>query len=151
MAIIPRRPFWDINKWFEDGEDWPEFLGPRLRMRGLEALRAPKIDIYETEKDIVADIELPGVDPKDIDVEVRDNVLKIEAKKKEKKEEKGKGYYHKEISSGYYKRAMPLPVEVQGNKTNAVYQDGMLKIIIPKKEIKKPEEEKGVKVKVKSA
>lgn len=144
MPIIPWRPFRDIERWFEEG--WfPEEGWPRLR---FPMVKTPRIDIYETEKEVVAEVELPGVDLKNITVEVKDNVLRIEAKKEEKKEEKGKGYYRKEISAGYYKRAVPLPIEVIGEKAEAEYKEGILKVRIPKKEIKK-EEKRPIKIKVK--
>lgn len=147
MPIIPWRPLWDIDRWFEEEwEDW--FERPRWG-RLLPMIRTPKMDIYETEKEVVAEVELPGVDPKDIDIEVKDNYLKIEAKKEEKKEEKEKGYYRKELSKGYYKRVVPLPVEVIGEKAEADYKEGILKITIPKVKPSKKEEKKGIKVKVK--
>ena len=159
MPIIPWRPFRDIEDWFAalEGEprlwreeEWPEEWFGRPRWgRLLPMVRAPKMDIYETDDKVVAEVELPGVDPKNVDVEVKDNVLKIEAKKEEKKEEKGKGYYRKEISAGFYKRAVPLPVEVIGEKAEATYEEGILKVVIPKKEVKNAEK-KGIKIKVKS-
>jgi len=106
------------------------------------------MDIYEEGNNVVAKVELPGVDPKNIDAEVKDNVLKVEAKTEEKKEEKGKGYYRKEISAGYFKRAVPLPVEVIGEKADAKYEEGILKVVIPKKQVKKGKK-KGTKIKVK--
>ena len=152
MPIIPRRPFWDIEKWFD--EEWPERperLRPHLRRPRLPNLRAPRMDIYEKGANIMAEVELPGVDPKNIDVEVRDNLLKVEAKRKEKKEEKKKGYYRKEISSGFYKRVVPLPAEVVSDKAKAEYRDGVLRIEIPKKKVKKIEKGEGVKIKIKTA
>lgn len=143
MPIIPWRPFEDLDRWF-DG-DW--FERPRWGM--LPTLRAPKMDIYEEGDNVIAEVELPGVDPKNIEVEVKDNYLKVEAKGEEKKEEKKKGYYRKEMSKGYYKRVVPLPVEVVGEKADAKYKDGVLKIVIPKKKAVKKKEGKGVKIKVK--
>jgi len=149
MPIIPWRPFFDLEKWFE--EEWPEewFEKPRWQKGLFPMVRAPKMDISETEKEIIAEVELPGVDPKNIEVEVKDNVLSVAAEKKDEKEEKKKGYYRKEISRGFYKRAIPLPVEVIGEKTNAEYQDGILKVIVPKVKPGKPEKKKAFKVKVK--
>lgn len=141
MPLIPYRPFWDLNRWFE--EEWPERWFPRI-----PALRTPKMDIYETDGNVVAEVELPGVDSKNIEVEVKDNVLKVEAKAEEKKEEKGKGYYRKELSKGYYKRAVPLPVEVVGEKAEASFEGGILKVVIPKVKPKKREKEKPIKIKV---
>jgi len=147
MPIIPYRPFWDLDRWFEEG--WGDFWErPRWGWR-LPTLRTPRMDVYEDNGNVVAEVELPGVDPKNIEVEVKDNVLKVEAKAEEKKEEKGKGYYRKELSRGYYKRAVPLPVEVIGEKAEASYEGGILKVVIPKVKPKKKEEKK-VKIKVKT-
>jgi len=144
MPIIPYRPFWDIERWFEEGPEWPEFRVPRVPM-----IRTRRMDIYETDREVVAEVELPGVDPKNIEVKVKDNYLRVEAKAEEKKEEKGKGYYRKEISAGYYKRVVPLPVEVIGEKADATYEEGILKVVIPKKKPVKKEEKKPIKIKVK--
>ncbi len=145
MPIIPWRPFWDIDRWFD--EEWPD-IWERPRMRRFARIRAPKMDIYETEKEVVARVELPGVESKNINIEVEDNTLKIEAKTEEKKEEKKKGYYRKEISSGFYKRVVPLPAEVIGKEAKADYVEGILTITIPKIKPKK-EKKKVIKVKVK--
>ena len=150
MPLIPRRPFWDIERWFEEGPEWewPEFRFPRIIPR-FPMMRAPRMDIYEDNGNVVAEVELPGVDPKDINVEVKDNILKVEARTEEKKEEKRKGYYQKEMSWGFYKRAVPLPVEVIGEKAEATYKEGILKVVIPKVKPKKEKKQKGIKVKVK--
>jgi len=145
MGLIPKRPFWEIEKFLEDwfGEDM-------IRMPSLSGMTTPRMNIYEDNGNVVAEVELPGVDPKNIDVEVKDNVLKVEAKTEEKKEEKKKDYYRKEISAGYYKRAVALPVEVKTEKAEATYADGILKIVIPKVEPEK-EKKKGIKIKVKKS
>jgi len=152
MPIVPWRPFWDIDKFFE--EEWPEdwFEKPRWGLRKwLEEtpmIRTPRMDIYEKDNNVFAEVELPGINPENIEVEVRDNVLRIEAKAEEKKEEKGKGYWRKEIGAKYFKRQVLLPAEVVGEKAEAEYKDGILKVSIPKKEIKK-EEKKPITIKVK--
>ena len=135
-----------MERWFD--EEWPDvWAWPRHRLRRFARMRAPRMDIYETDKDVVAEVELPGIDPKNINVEVQDNILKVEAKGEEKKEEKKKGYYRKEISAGYYRRAVPLPAEVLGNKAQADYKEGILKVTIPKARSQK--EKKAIKIKVK--
>jgi len=143
MPIIPWRPFWEIERWFE--EEFPEFL----EWPEIPKIRTPRMNISETEDKVIAEVELPGVDPENIEVEVKDNYLKIEAKKKEEKEEKKKGYFRREISAGYFKRVVPLPVEVEEEKAEAEYENGILRIEIPKKAPKKVE--KKVKIKVKKA
>jgi len=143
MPIIPWRPFGDIERWFEEMEPERWFEFPRVPM-----IRTPRMDIYETNGEVVAEVELPGIDPKNIEVEVKDNVLKVEAKAKEKKEVKEKGYYRKELGARYFKRAVSLPTEVIGEKAEAEYEGGVLKVTIPKTKLKKVEEKK-IKIKVK--
>ncbi len=151
MPLVPWRPFRDLERWFE--EEWPEIWEwPERWLPSVPKgtmMRTPRVDVYETDGDVVAEFELPGVDPKNIDVEVKDDMIKVEAKAEEKKEEKKKGYYRKELSRGYYKRIIPLPVNVQENKAEASYDKGVLKVVIPKVEPTKKAEKK-VKVKVKS-
>jgi HSP20 family protein len=143
MPIIPWRPFWDIERWFE--EEWPEWEWPR---EIIPTVRTPRMDIYETDDKVVAEVELPGVKPENINVEVKNDILKIEAKAEEKKEEKGKGYYRKEMGTRYFKRTVSLPTEVIGEKAEAEYSDGILKVTIPKAKPKEVKEKK-IKVKVK--
>jgi len=143
MPIIPWRPFWDIERWFE--EEWPEWEWPR---EIIPTVRTPRMDIYETDDKVVAEVELPGVKPENINVEVKNDILKIEAKAEEKKEEKGKGYYRKETGTRYFKRTVSLPTEVIGEKAEAEYSDGILKVTIPKAKPKEVKEKK-IKVKVK--
>ena len=144
MPLIPWRPFRDIDDFFEDWELPERFFS------AVPAIKAPKVDVYEDKGNVIVEAELPGVDPKNIEVEVRDNVLKIEAKTEEEKEKKEKGYYRKEISRGYCKRIISLPAEVKGEKANASYDKGVLKIVIPEVKPSKERKEKGIKVKVKS-
>jgi HSP20 family protein len=142
MPIIPWRPFWEIERWFE--EFWPEeweFRFPKIR--------TPRMDIYEKDDKVIAEVELPGVDPENIEVEVKDNILSVSAKGKEVKEEKGKGYYKREMGERYFKREVLLPTEVVEEKAEAEYENGILKVTIPK--AKPKEEKKKIKIKVKKA
>ena len=144
MALVPWKSFWDMDDWFDEE---PKLLG---KLDNLAIIKSPKVDIYETKKDVVAEVELPGVDPDKIKIEViDDNLLEIEAGKEFSKEKKNKNYYKKEISSSFYKRLVPLPVEVTGEKSSADYKDGILKIMIPKKNLKKIDN-KRVQVKIKN-
>ena len=143
MPIIPWRPFWELERWFEEG--FPEFFEEEFFK--FPRVRTPRMDIYEKDNKIVAEIEIPGVKPENINVEVTDNLLKIEAKSKEEKEEKEKGYYKKEIGAKYFKRVVALPAEVKGEEAQAEYEDGILRIEIPK--LKKEEKTKKIQVKVK--
>ena len=86
MPLIPWRPFRDIDRWFD--EEWPETWLPEIPKGAL--MRTPRVDVYEKDSDVVAEVELPGVKQENIDVEVKNDMLKIEAKSEEEKEEKEK-------------------------------------------------------------
>lgn len=142
MTLIPYNPFREIEKFFED---WASRFD-ELAIPEFSLIEEPRMDIYEKDDKIVAEIAMPGVDPKSIEVSIEDDVLKVEAKKEEKVEEKKKNYYRKEIKAGYLKRMVSLPVPVKSEEAQASYQNGILKIEIPKKEEKK---EKAKKIPVK--
>jgi HSP20 family protein len=143
MPLIPWRPFWEIEKWFE--EEWPDLFSEKFK---FPKIRTPRMDIYEIKDKVVAEVELPGVKPEDIEVEVKEDSLKVKAVSKEEKEEKGRDYYRKESGERYFKRISSLPTEVVAEKAKAEYKDGILRIEIPKKASKK-EKEKKIKIKVK--
>lgn len=143
MPIIPWRPFGDMEKWFEEMEPERWFEFPRV-----PTIRTPRMDIYEDDGNVIAEVELPGVEAKNIEVEVKDNILNVEAKAEEKKEVKEKGYYRKEMGARYFKRQVPLPAEVIGEKAGAEYTDGVLKVTVPKTKAQKVEKKK-IKIKTK--
>ncbi len=110
--------------------------------------REPLADIFETDKEIIATIELPGVDKKDIDVNLRDDGLEIKVEKKDehKEEDKKKGFYRIERRySGFY-RFIPLPEYADRSKIDATYNNGVLELRIPKL---KKKESSGSKIRVK--
>jgi HSP20 family protein len=95
---------------------------------------APHIDISESDKDITVSAELPGMDEKNIEVSLSDDMLTIKGEKKEEKEDKGKDYYRKERSYGSFSRTIPLRVEVQADKVDATFKKGVLTVTLPKSE-----------------
>jgi len=145
MALIPFRGGWDIDRWFDD-DFWPEW--PSLKL--VQMPDAPKIDIYEKYDKVKIKAQLPGFKPEQINAQIKDNMLVLEARREEKKEEedKDKKYWRREISQGYMKRVLPLPVEVESDKAEAEFEDGILKIIVPKAQ-PKIEEEKTKKLEIK--
>ncbi len=128
MALIPYRGGWDIDRWFDDNDwiNWPSF-------QLMKMPETPKMDIYEKDGKVVVKAELPGFKRDQINAQIKDGVLTIEAKSEEKQEEddKKKGYWRKEIHRGYVKRAIALP-EIEEDKVEAEFENGVLKIIAPK-------------------
>lgn len=129
MSLIPWRPFSDLDKFFGD-DDWLLPVFPRTE------LVKPAMDIKETDKEIIAEVEAPGFDPEKIEVSVEDGVLKVRGSMDEKKEEKEKGYWRKEIRKGSFERVVRLPVAVKEDAVEATYEKGVLTIVMPKAEAK---------------
>ena len=100
----------------------------------MAKINIPKMDVFEKEGNLVAKAELPGFEPDQINAQVKDNMVIIEARSEKDSEEenKEKGYWRKEINQGYVRRVIPLPVEVDSDKAQAEFENGVLTITIPK-------------------
>lgn len=131
MTLIPRRPFEDLDRFFED-DDW--FLPLVHKGRAVE----PALDLYEKDNNLIAELNLPGIDPEKVEVTVKDHTLRITGGSEETKEEedKDKGYWRKEIRKGSFDRIVQLPTTVDENNIEANYEDGILKVTMPKSEEK---------------
>ncbi len=90
------------------------------------------IDVYQTPKSIVIKSTIAGVNPEDIDISINNDMLTIRGKREEKEEIKEKNYLYKECYWGSFSRSIILPVEVEANKIDAVLENGVLSITLPK-------------------
>ncbi|OOY02659.1 Hsp20/alpha crystallin family protein [Thioclava sp. F28-4] len=88
-------------------------------------------DVVETDNAVEVSIELPGMDMKDIEVSVSDDMLTVKGEKKIERQEEKKGYYLSERSYGAIYRTIPLPPGVDGEKAEASFKDGVLTIRLP--------------------
>jgi HSP20 family protein len=107
--------------------------------------KAP-VDLYETDKEVIAKFDIPGVDKKDIDIRVAEDRLSVKVEKKSQKEEKSKDYYFLERSYAGFYRSVPLPPYIKSDQAKAEYKDGVLTIKIPKDEEKLKSKEVKVNV-----
>lgn len=96
------------------------------------AMLAPSIDVKETDTSIEIEAELPGVDEKDVQVTIEDNVLTIKGEKKADKAENKKDYYMSERSYGSFLRSFELPTGIDASKVSAAFTKGVLKVTLPK-------------------
>ncbi len=141
---------WDEFRRFEEmmNRMFEEFWGrPSGRRRMLPSgergeiapaeYREPFIDLIETDKEITATAEMPGLEKEDIKINLTEDRLEISAEtsREEKKEEKG--YVYRERRSGSYYRAITLPSPVDPDSSKATYKNGVLEIKMPKTEVKK--------------
>jgi len=110
------------------------FFGPAENEgNGLTKVWAPRVDVAETEKEVFVKAELPGVDPKDVELNVHGGVLTIRGEKKEEKEENKKEYHRVERFFGQFYREVPLPAGIDADKITATSAQGVITVAIPKK------------------
>jgi len=142
MALVrwnPRRgvpSIWDeVDRLFED-------LFPRTVTHTdfYEADWMPRVDISETDDNLVIAAEIPGMKKEDINISVEDGVLTLKGERKHENEKKEKNYHRIERSYGSFYRSFRLPPSVDTEKVHASYKDGVLKVTLPKLEEVKPRE-----------
>ena len=132
------RPNRDLFDWFFEDLGLPGLLSEETTIE-------PAFDLSETEKELIVKAEVPGMDKKDININLSDGLLTITGEKKHEKKEDSENYHHVERRYGKFSRTLRLPVEVEAGKVDATYKDGVLNITLPKSEPVKPK-----KIEVKS-
>lgn len=140
------RSFFDRDPFALLQQEMDELLG-RFRGNGnggqqLSAI-LPSADVSETNDAVQIRMDVPGMKPEEIDIEVSGNTIRIRGEHKEEKEEKGKTFHRLERRQGSFSREFTLPTAVKEGKITADYQDGVLSIVL-----RKTEESKTQKVKV---
>ncbi|WP_028950735.1 Hsp20/alpha crystallin family protein [Sulfurihydrogenibium subterraneum] len=104
----------------------------------------PRVDVYEKDNSIIIEAEVPGAKKEDIEVKVKDNAVVIRGEVKKEEEKKEENYYRSERFYGKFERVIPLPADVKVEDAKAEYQDGVVKLTLPK-----ATSEKEVKIEVK--
>jgi len=146
MALVPWKPFDELTSFRREMDRlWDRFFSERPALDMLEKGWEPTLDITETKSDLIVKAELPGIDPKEIDISLTGDTLTIKGEKQQEKEEKEENYYRIERSYGIFSRTIKLPMSVQNDRIKASYQHGVLKITLPKSEEAK---QKQIKIKV---
>jgi HSP20 family protein len=99
---------------------------------------SPRIDISETDNEYKIEAELPGINQKEIDVKIDNNILTIKGKKEDVKEEKEKNYHLRERYYGAFQRSISLPNNIEPEKIKASFENGVLNISVPKSDKRTP-------------
>ncbi|MGA1791696.1 MAG: Hsp20/alpha crystallin family protein [bacterium] len=94
--------------------------------------KTPAVDMEETDKEIIVKAEMPGLEPRDFQISLADNILTIKGEKNEEKKEEKKNYHMIERRHGSFYRSIMLPFDVKGDKVEANYSKGILEIKLPK-------------------
>jgi HSP20 family protein len=100
----------------------------------------PAIDVFEKEGNIEIELEAPGIKEEDLKIKVEDGMLIISGERKFEKEDKKENYYRMERSYGSFSRSFSLPDNIERDKIGAKYENGLLKITLPKKPESQPKE-----------
>ena len=141
MTVLTR---WDPFREFTTLQDRMNRLFRDSYGEGQEALTtsnfAPPVDVYEDEHNVTLKIEVPGIDEKDIDVRIENNLLTVHGERKFEKEEKEENFRRVERQYGSFTRSFTLPNTVDAEKIQANYEKGILKIQLAKKAEAKPKQ-----------
>ena len=135
MSLIKWDPFRELHMF--PGR-FGTFLGKDWEKSMSTTEWNPSVDIFENDNEVVIKAELPGMDAKDIEVKLENNVLVLKGERRFEKEAKEENYHRIEREYGSFSRAFSLPAAVDGDKVTAEYKDGVLKVMLPKKEEIKP-------------
>ena len=114
------------------------FSGVAPTGRAYHAQGAPGINIWTSENDAIVTTEIPGVDPKDIEISVTGDTLTIKGTRKAEEPEKDVIWHRRERVHGNFVRTIHLPFSTDSNKVQANYNAGVLKVILPRAEVDKP-------------
>jgi HSP20 family protein len=136
----PWRPFMDLERWERNAQRmmdrffdrpfmpwWPE---PWLRAQAIK-INGPALDVYAEGSDIVIKAELPGMEKKDIEVNLSNHLLTLKGEKRREEKTKEEDYFCRERAFGSFSRALELPADVQGEKVKASFKYGVLEIRLP--------------------
>jgi HSP20 family protein len=124
----------EINGLF-DGPFWPTTMRQTQLFNGW----TPALDIYQTNDDVVAVVELPGMRKEDIEISLHDGILTVGGERKSESSE-GDKTTRSERFVGKFRRSISLPTRVDANKVSASYKDGILTVTLPKAEEVKPKQ-----------
>ena len=141
MEAVPRRElhlFDEMDRLFDTlfhrgwlrpfRESWPEWAG----LGETFEMAAPRVDLIDREEEVLVRAEVPGVEKKDLEVDLSGQMLTIRGeRRREEKKEEGE-YFRSEIAHGSFSRTLRLPEEVDFEKARAEFADGMLEIHLPK-------------------
>jgi HSP20 family protein len=114
------------------------FAGWPTGYRWRTAPSYPAMNVWTNEEAGIVTAELPGVDPKEIDISVQDDTLTLRGNRKPDELEEGATYHRRERGTGAFTRTVQLPFRVEGGEVKATFEKGVLDISLPRAEIDRP-------------
>ena len=132
MPLVPFEPFRNVDRWRKEfdrffNEGLPSMFGFQQEFAG------PRVDVFETDTEVVCQCEIPGLEKKeDVDIHVENNALVIQGNINKFNEVKDEQVYRRERYTGRFYRTVPLPADVEAEGTTASYRNGILEVRMPK-------------------
>ncbi len=145
MSIVKYSPFASLEDFPTGLRLFEDTINRLFTDGGSTRPWAPAVDILETDNELVLKADLPGVEMKDVDINIENGTLTLKGERKFEREEKNKGFHRMERSYGSFVRYFTLPDTVDPEHVHAEYGNGVLTVTLPKKEIAKP---RSIKVQV---
>ncbi|RJR06538.1 Hsp20/alpha crystallin family protein [Candidatus Parcubacteria bacterium] len=130
MSLVPWNPLKDMDNLGKDISNFFDFSPFRF----FGGMSSPRVDVYQTDTDVIVKAEVPGISKEDLNVYVDENSIRLSGQAKRGNEYKDENIYRTERYYGSFSRTIPLPVEVKSEQTKAEYKDGILSISVPKVE-----------------
>ncbi|MFO7870896.1 MAG: Hsp20/alpha crystallin family protein [Kiritimatiellia bacterium] len=129
----------DMNRLFDEFFDTFDrdpfgLMAREPSIASLEAAYSPRVNVSETDRDITVSAELPGMDEKDVTVEVGDDAVTISGEKKDEQEKKGRNWHRVEHTYGSFRRVVPLPAATDAGQAKAKFKKGVLTVTVSKRE-----------------
>lgn len=128
MSLVPWNPFRDIDNM---GREMTSFF-ENSPFGVFGKATSPRVDVYQTENEVILKAEIPGVTKEDLNVYVDENSIRLSGQTRKNDEFKDDNIYRTERYFGTFSRTIPLPVEVRSENARADYKDGILSITVPK-------------------
>jgi len=138
MSLVEWNPFREIDR------EMTNFF-ERSPFRFFATTSQPRVDVYQTESDVIVKAEIPGVSKEDLNVYIDENSIRLSGQTKKSNEFKDEHVYRAERYYGSFSRTIPLPVEIKSDQAKAEYKDGILSITVPKVE---PSKTKGKRIQI---
>lgn len=137
MALIRWEPFREVDSLQQEMNQLFNSLAPRTESRANGTTFAPAAEMQETPDAVHLKLEVPGIEAKDLDVQVTAEAVSVSGERKYEKQTEEKGMSRSEFRYGRFQRVIPLPAKVQNDQVQAEYKDGILRLNLPKAEAEK--------------
>jgi HSP20 family protein len=140
-VVRKRNEFPSLFNGFFDGDVFPGFF-----LDFDKRTATPAVNIVETTDDYRIEVAAPGLDKSDFKIDLENNVLTISAEKEDKQEEKSERFMRREFNYSSFSRSFTIPDTMNAEKISAQHKDGVLHVIIPKKEEAKEKPARTIKI-----